>query len=221
MRHDETCSKKMGMCGGNWLKSNRIKLVVFTLFLLIGLTILAGCESKGTEHGRSSTLLDNVIAKDGKSYEFEQTPWFTTREDLLKLRDLQDQDITMIPEEEVLKVNKKVAFQHPKTEAMVLYHFQDDQLVSGEYCIAAGSEDELVRISSELQKTLEQYFPQPSSNSLDELAEEKIRSWKSSGVSWSNEDHNSFDLSFPEPKSEYMLILSVHAPRETKKSLLD
>lgn len=202
----------------NSLKFNYTKLISFIMFLMLCLSMVTGCQSSNGDGSRSQTLLDNVVSKDGKGYEFEQIPWFTEKSELMKERGLRDEDVTMIPKGEMLTVNKKVAFKKPKVEATIIYNFQDDQFVSGEYVITADNEDDLVRISTELKEMLDE-FSEPSSNTLDELAEEAIRDGTSSGVRWFNEDNNSFVISIPEPKSKYILTLSVHAPIEGKKRL--
>lgn len=198
-----------------------IRKTVYFSCLIITVLFIAGCQSKSEDIGRSPTLLDNVISRDGKVYEFEHIPWFMKREDVMKEFNLKEEDITLLQDGDTMKISHTIPFKKPKTEATVIYNFDDNQLVSGTYVINAGSEDELVRVGTELKKTLEDFFPKPAGNTLEELSEEVLRSGKSSGVRWEGEDHSSFDISIPEPKSEYIMTLSVHGPKEPKKSLQD
>lgn len=193
-------------------KTHSVKSYCLFFLSIICAIFATGCQSN--EETRSNVLLDNVISKDGNEYRFEQIPWFTTKKELIDNGHIPTKGVTTFSDDERLKLNKAVKFKEPQTDATVIYKFQDEQFIGGEYIITARSEDELVRICTELKGILAERFPDPSANTLEEaLSEKSIRSGTSSGVQWWKEDNSGFSIEFPEPKTEFILILSVRAPR--------
>lgn len=184
---------------------------------------------------RSNILLENVVSEDGKEYKFEKIPWFSTKQELIDSGHIPsdfDDHVTIQADGESIMLDNNITFKDPQSEAKVVYKFQYDLFIGGEYIIMAEDEDDLVRIGTDLKDKVSEHFPGPVEGTLDGLSEDTIRGIRhgnSQGASWwkgdNNIDHSSFEIGISKTADgEGIIRLSVKPPKlpeELEKDLIE
>lgn len=184
---------------------------------------------------RSNILLENVISEDGEEYRFEQIPWFSTKQELVDSGHIPsdfDDHVTIQSDGESIMLNNNITFKDPQSEAKVIYKFQHDLFIGGEYIIMTKDDDDLVRIGTDLKSKVSERFPEPIQGTLDGLSEDTIRDVRhgqSLGASWwegeNNIEYSSFEISIMKTESgEGTIRLAVRPPKlpeDLEKELIE
>lgn len=193
----------------NALKLKSVKSISILFFLAIFTFIMTGCQSQNDV--RADVLLDNLISEDEDGFVFEHISWGATKQELIEENHIPEKGI-IEGAAESLRLDHNVTFKDPESDATVMYQFQDDVFIGGEYSIEAENQDDLVQIAGELKDQLSKKVGEPDSNTLDELSEESVRRG-SNGVTYLDNGKGSLSISFPQNR-DLTIGISTRGPEE-------
>ena len=199
----------------NALKMKAVKSITLLFLLAIFALIMIGCQSSQNDL-RSDDLLGNLISENEDGFVFEQIVWGTTKQELIEENHIPEGATD--GDAESLILDDKIKFKNPKSTATVIYQFQDDLFIGGEYHIETGNVDDLVLIAGKLKDQLSKDVGEPDSNTLDELSEESIRRG-SNGVAYLDDGNGSLEVLFPE-NIDSTLTIKIRGPREVLEKIL-
>lgn len=179
------------------LKLKIVKTTSILFLLAIFSFIMIGCQTAQSSQNdvRKDNLLDNLISEIDEGFVFEQIAWGKTKQDLFDERHILKIDLEN-PDAETLVLDDKASFKDPKTDAIVVYQFEDDLFIGGEYVIEAKDQDDLVKIAGKIKDQLSKAVGEPDSNTLDELSEESVRNG-SNGLTYLDDGKGSLEVLFP------------------------
>lgn len=194
----------------NNLKLKTVRLVSLLFLLVTFSLIITGCQTPQKEV-RSENLIDNLISEIDEGFVFEQISWGKRKEDLFDERHILKIELED-PDADALVLDDKASFKNPNTDATVIYQFEDDLFIGGEYVIETKDEDDLVKIAGEIKEQLSKAVGEPDSNTLDELSEESVRNG-SNGIAYLDHGEGSLEILFTQ-NSATSLTIKTRGPRE-------
>ncbi|GIQ63966.1 hypothetical protein PACILC2_25340 [Paenibacillus cisolokensis] len=196
---------------GTWLFS-----VIFVAF------ISSGCSSndKPSEEqpalGKLDQLLTN-IQQDG-NYVFDGLPWLTAKEDVMEERKLSQASSNG----DSITVEGKFPLDD-SVKQLVVYRFQDDQLVSGEYLFSMTDKNHFAALCNELKELVSKSLEKPISNDLNVLDDAETSAEQGKVVMWEGKDRSNLRISLltttNNGKSEYLLQIQTTSPLPERKDL--
>ncbi|RXZ80530.1 hypothetical protein EBB07_18445 [Paenibacillaceae bacterium] len=198
---------------------------LFSVCLLATLVVMliGGCASnnKPSEPQSSADQLNQLVTnihQDG-NYIFEGQEWMASKEDVVKAKALN--------EAEAAENNRLITEgDFPLDESfkqLVVYNFEDDQLVSGEYLFSTADKEKFSSLSKELKALLSSSLEAPISNDLSLLDEAEAAAEQGQHVMWEGKNQSNLRLNVltatNEGKTEYLIQIQSNSPRPEKKSL--
>ncbi|MFD0959727.1 hypothetical protein [Paenibacillus chungangensis] len=204
------------------IRKNRSLFSVSLLALLVAI-LIAGCASsnKPSKEQTSTNQLDQVVVNihsDG-NYVFEDQAWMTSKEDVMKAKGFNQADVNG-------KDRLIAKGEFPLDESfnqLVIYNFEDDQLVSGEYLFSVADKERFTALSKELKILLSSSLEAPISNDLSLLDEAASAAQEGKHVMWEGKDKSNLRLNVLTTtnvgKMEYLLQIQSNSPRPAKKTL--
>lgn len=194
----------------NTLNFKSVKSICSLILVLIFILLFTGCQSQSDV--RSDTLLDNFVSKENDGFVFEQIPWKMTKKELIDNGHIPSKGVTD-DGNGFLILDDKITFKEPRVDATARYLFHEDMFFGGDYIIQPDSQDELVRVATELRNLLIKELGEPENGPLKILSEESIRNGSQEGMmQYISEDYTSLDITVYQspghPKSDFMIQLS-------------
>lgn len=197
---------------------------IVALSLLCMVLVVSGCFSAGASPDKPSagSAADQVLSRvhqDG-SFVFEELPWLTTREGVVKQKKLDD----AAPDKDNIQAKGSLLVD-TSIEQLVTYTFQDDKLVSGEYVFLMLDKGLFTELAGELKEALaKSTLGTPMSNNLNVLdqADESATAGKSVAWEGKNGSHLKINLlmtKLQDGKPGYMLQIQSGSPLPERKSL--
>jgi len=106
----------------------------------------------------------------------------------------------------------------------VLFVFDDDKFVSGEYLFSTANQDQFTKFCKELKTRLEKSLPEPFGNDLSVLDDAKNVDAQGKSVMWKGEDGsylriNLFTTAQEGDKTQYTVQIKSEAPAPERKGL--
>lgn len=102
----------------------------------------------------------------------------------------------------------------------VIYHFQDDQLVSGEYLFTTTDQSRFAQLSQELKGLLSRSLPEPQVNSTAVLDQAGESAQQGSSVGWQGPDRSQLRVNvLMTEEQQYLLQIQIASPLPERQSL--
>ncbi|WP_159881442.1 M56 family metallopeptidase [Paenibacillus puerhi] len=206
------------------------KLAMTTVLLfVIGSGILVACtaytgsdkttSASSDNQTRFNELVKSIQSRDG--FGFEGLPWLITRQELIATRKISSYETG----EDRLITAADILQDSPSLTQRVVYHFTDDQFVSGEYWLITSDKDRFAAWNQELKASLSQSLPQPTSNDLRVLEQADEAGTQGKVVAWQGTDGSRLSIHLGEaaPQGEevsYVLQIKSSSPLPPRRSLL-
>lgn len=154
------------------------------------------------------------------SYVFDGLPWLVSREEVLAQKQMDrswSEDGDMLTRKGDLPLD-------PSIRQYVIYIFEDNRLVSGEYSFSIEDKSLFSKLSKEMLAILSKEFPKPSGNSLNVLDLEQDLSLQEKNVLWEGKDRSTLKITIIPPGSQsnyqdYILQIKSSSPLPERKSL--
>lgn len=193
--------------------------VTSSLFLL--LLIINGC-SKPSESQDVSMLgeLEQIVSDvvQGEEFTFAELPWFAQRQQIIAT--VVADDIESEEENRLVVTGKILAVAEKDVEQRIVYNFENDQFVSGEYWFIVASEKQYNSLAMELKALLTEQLPVPMTNNMSVLDQASNIAQGGEQLIWQGQNNTSFRISLGKiEKDRYVLQIHITAPRPDKKSV--
>lgn len=196
-------------------------LVLYTILLLSVLLIASACNSNkqpvqgsASFEGNLSQLLEKT-SKDG-SFIFENLPWLVSKQEVIdkqKQGAIQSEDTDRLVVEGALDLDAKV-------KQTVIYNFQDDQFVSGEYWFVTSDEQYFVEMGKELKSILTKGLSEPKTNNLGVLDQADRSSQQGEHIIWEGLDRSGLRLNLSlTDQGDYLLQIHSTSPQPEREGL--
>lgn len=102
----------------------------------------------------------------------------------------------------------------------VIYHFQDDQLVSGEYLFTTTDQSRFAQLSQELKGLLSRSLPEPQVNSTAVLDQADESAQQGNSVGWQGPDRSQLRVNvLMTEEQQYLLQIQIASPLPERQSL--
>lgn len=164
--------------------------------------------------GSLSQLLDKT-SKDG-SFLFENLPWLITKQEVI---DQQVQGAIQSEETDRLVVEGDFDLD-AKVKQTVIYNFQDDQLVSGEYWFVTSDEQYFVEMGKELKALLTNGLSEPRTNNLAVLDQAARSSEQGEHMIWEGLDLSGLRINLlMTDQGDYLLQIHATSPQPEREGL--
>ncbi len=175
---------------------------------------------QGTNTGKKEFGQSLSELHQEESYVFDGMPWLASKEEVLAQKQMDrnwSEDGDMLTREGDL-------FLDPSIRQYVIYIFQDNRLVSGEYRFVIEDKSLFTKLSKEMLATLSKEFPIPLGNSLNTLDLEQDHSLQEKNVLWEGKDRSTLNINIIPPGSgsnyyDYILQIKSSSPLPERKSL--
>ncbi|MBZ4665067.1 hypothetical protein [Mahella sp.] len=162
------------------------------------------------------------LYQEGK-YIFEDLPWLISKEEVMERKQLNDNNSVR---EDLLKIDGIFPFNDSSLEQTVLFVFEDDKFVSGEYLFSTADHDEFIKFCEELKTHLEKSLPKPFGNDLSVFDNAKNVDTDGQGesVSWKGEDGSYLMVDLlaaaqEDDKKQYIIQIQSTSPLPEKEGL--
>jgi len=193
--------------------------IFFTLWIAL---ISSGCTPNG---GPATTVKDfdqllTSLHQRGK-YVFEDLSWLISKAEVMKQKQLNDSHSLR---DDLLKIEGTFPFNNSSLEQTVLFIFDDDKFVSGEYLFSTTNQDQFIKFCEELKTRLKKSLPEPFGNDLSVLNNAKNIGAQGKSVMWKGEDGsylriNLFTTAQEGDKMRYTVQIKSESPAPERKGL--
>ena len=187
------------------------------------MVLIGGCAltNKSSESQSSDDQLNQLVSniyKDG-NYVFEDQPWLTSKENVIKakaLNEAENMGNDRLMADGVYPIDNSV-------KQVVIYNFENDQLVSGEYLFSTPDKEHFASLARELKVLFSSSLNEPMSNGLSLLDEVDAAAEQEIHVIWEGKDQSNLRLNVltetHDGETEYLLQIQSNSPRPEKKTL--
>lgn len=201
------------------LDSKKKLLCIFSFVFI--LLIVSGCNSNQQPNQENpptdvglNQLLENV--NQNNTFVFEGIPWLISKEEVIQQKQLND---IQIKEDDRIVVEGKLLLD-TSIKQHVIYTFEQDQLVSGEYLFQTNEKDQLDELGKKVKEILAESFPVPLTNNLDILDPSASSAENNEQIMWKGTDESYVRVSvLANDTSDYTLIIQISSPHPGKNSL--
>lgn len=155
-----------------------------------------------------------------ENFVFDGLPWLASKEEVLAQKQI-DRSFS----EDGGMLTRKGDFPlDPSIWQYVIYIFEDNRLVSGEYRFVIEDKSLFTKLSKEMLAILSKEFPKPQGNSLNALDLEQDHSYQEKNVLWEGKDRSTLKITITPPGSQsnysdYILQIKSSSPLPERKSL--
>lgn len=198
---------------------------------LLGICLLAclmtvfigGCVSnQNSTEGDSSSYPLNKLTSDlyeNGNYIFEGQKWLTAKPEIAKTN---NQDEVQKGDQQDRIITKGEFALTENVEQFIIYNFEDDKLVSGEYVFSTADKETFLSVAKELQASLSS-LQAPISNDLSVLDTADSAAAQGQHIMWEGEDQSNLRLnvltSMDEGEKLYLLQVQSSSPLPQRKTL--
>ncbi|MDK2902102.1 MAG: hypothetical protein PWQ93_21 [Clostridiales bacterium] len=195
-----------------------------TFFALWIVLIIGGCTSNGASTATVKDF-DQLLTSlhQEEKYIFEDLPWLISKEEVMERKQLNENNSVR---EDLLKIDGGFPFNDSSLEQTVLFVFEDDKFVSGEYLFSTADQDEFIKFCEELKTHLEKSLPKPFGNDLSVFDNAKNVDTDGQGesVSWKGEDGSYLMVDLlaaaqEDDKTQYIVQIQSTSPLPEKEGL--
>lgn len=155
------------------------------------------------------------LSKDG-AFIFEGLPWLVAKQEIigqLKEDAIQSEETDRILVEVGLSLDTKV-------KQTVIYNFQDDQLVSGEYLFITSDDQYFAEMGKELKALFAEGFSGPLTMNLAVLDQADASSRQEEHIIWEGSDRSSLRLNLlTTEQGDYLLQIHGTSPQPEREGL--
>lgn len=194
-----------------------ILLVVCALFVASGCKSLSNQPPVKEDLSLSegiSQLLESVL--DSDTFVFEEMPWLMSKEEVIQQKQVVDIQINEINR---LVVGGKLPLE-PAMKQHIIYNFENDQLVSGEYWFITTEQALFDELGLAVKGVVQESFPEPRSTNLDTLDTATASAEKHEMIMWQGTDRSYMRVSMlTNEASEFTLQIQVSSPLGERNSL--
>lgn len=196
-------------------------LVFFMISLLSVLLISSGCSSNKQPAQESSSFegdLGQLLEKTSKdgAFIFEGLPWLVAKQEIIgqqKEDAIQSEETDRILVEGGLSLGTKV-------KQTVIYNFQDDQLVSGEYLFITSDDQYFAEMGKELKALFTEGFSEPLTMNLAVLDQADASSRQEEHIIWEGSDRSRLRLNLlTTEQGDFLLQIHVTSPQPEREGL--
>ncbi|OPA73610.1 hypothetical protein BVG16_27780 [Paenibacillus selenitireducens] len=164
---------------------NITKTLIFCIIsVLCVVLIISGCGSnkQPVQGGSSSEGLDQLLAKTNQdgAFVFERLPWLISKQEVIekqKLDNIQSKDADRLIGAGSIPLDASV-------KQTVIYNFQDDQLVSGEYWFTTSDKNHFVELGKELKGLFSKSLSEPQTGNIALLDQADVSAQQGGIVAW-------------------------------------
>lgn len=194
--------------------SNAIEIQIVDIETETVLTSLKIHKFSFVNDGSLSQLLEKT-SKDG-SFLFENLPWLISKQEVIDQQvqgAIQSEETNRIIVEGALDLDAEV-------EQTVIYNFQDDQLVSGEYWFVTSDEQYFVEMGKELKALLTNGLSEPRTNNLAVLDQAARSSEQGEHMIWEGLDRSGLRINLlMTDQGDYLLQIHATSPQPEREGL--
>lgn len=197
------------------------KTLAFLMTSLVSvLLVVSGCSQTERPPSGSASLegdMKQLIEKTNKdgTFLFEGLPWLISKQEVI---DQQQQAAIQSVETDRLLVEGALSLD-AKVKQMLVYHFTDDQFVSGEYLFITSDDQYFIEMGREL-KALTKEYPEPMTNNLAVLDQADASSRQVEHIIWEGSDRSSLQINLlTTEQGDYLLQIHVMSPQPERKTL--
>jgi len=157
-----------------------------------------------------------VSIHQNETFVFGELPWLISKEEVIQQIERMEIEIDDIDR---LVVEGKLSLD-PAIKQHVIYKFENEQLVSGEYWFRTTEKDQFDELGSAIKDVLIEVFPEPSSTNLDALDTATVSAEQHESIMWQGSDRSNMQVNLlSNDASEYILQIQLSSPVAERKSL--
>lgn len=201
---------------------NKTRMLFLCLITVLSVVITAsGCSfHKKSAQSEIYTYSDETLGQllaatyQEGTFIFEGLPWLISKQEVIdKQKLIQSDDDDWLIVEGTFPLNASI-------KQTVIYNFQDDQLVSGEYRFATSDNNRFAELGKELGALLSKWLPKPRTENIEILDQADISAQQGNNLLWQGVDRSSMKVSLSVTGQEdYLLLMHVASPLPEREGL--
>jgi len=192
----------------------------FCILSVICFLFIVSCSNSSKEPIEEDSFLYEGIRQllepmhQNNTFVIEGIPWLISKAEVIQQKQLID---IQIDEMDRIVVEGKL---EPSMKQHVIYNFENDQLVSGEYWFSTIEIDRFDELGLTIKKILQESFPAPRTTNLDFLDAATASAGKKENIMWQGSDQSYMRVNvLTSDASEFMLQIHIASPIGEKNSL--